>query len=312
MAKAKREIVTASFHYLMRKTKDDQGGATLRPFSHDEFKVLASTLAKLPEFDRKCPDRLEQLKFRETAIISNVHVINDRSVFGTYEAGYSGHAYDNTHVGIVPAESISLRRFCFVLYFGESGKIYLGSQYLGTFGGYGAIENTIKTFLSNADDVASLSVRLDGVRYQNLIPTEVKVAIARPSKSSTGENSFASRVAVTFKREDRKDINFSDNVIRRLLPGSLSDGQAVKAAVAKLINETELMAIDDDDIIDCAVIGMIGRRKKTIHLIESGLFATKFELNVNLDSDGLPLLKQATEEMFRTLETYVLRRSELI
>jgi hypothetical protein len=307
--KQKNEAVTVSFHYLVRQTHGPDGNPQVRPFSPAEFGSLCDRLAKLPPMDLSSDKVRDSLKFRNTALIEHVEQIDDRTMFGVYHAGYWGHAYNNSDKGKIPAESVSLRPFHFLIYLGESGRIYLASQYIGNFGGYGAIEKTVRSFLPDDNGVTAYTFRLESASYKGLTATEVRVQVSAQPESVASQNQFGSRAAITFKK-DRKDDLFSVTVSERLLPFLGGEEAVIKHAVAELLNDNELLDIADANIEDCTIVGYVGRKRKTVRMIESGSFATRFEINVPINDDGHPEYEPTRSEMLKVLRNQIIARKE--
>jgi len=107
----KRESVHATFHYLVRHVEDEAGSIQAGGFSENEFAGLVERLQDFPEVDLDDEETLDKIRFRNLIPIEDVELIDDRTVFGKYRAAYWGHAYDNTAVGKIPSDSISLRPF---------------------------------------------------------------------------------------------------------------------------------------------------------------------------------------------------------
>lgn len=130
MPRRKREAVSVSFHYLTKETKDTKGAIDCQPFSEQEFAALCDCILKLQPLDLTDEKIKDQMRLKNMVPLELPEPINDRSLFGVYRASYWGHAYENTERGMIPADSLSLRPFFYLLYLSESGRIYIGSQYL--------------------------------------------------------------------------------------------------------------------------------------------------------------------------------------
>ena len=287
MATKKNEAVTVSFHYLSRTVEVEGAEPREHPFTIDDFSALFSRLASKPQIDVSDEASANRLRFRQDVPIDRVVRIDDRTIFGTYRASYWGHAYENTERGTIPADSISLRPFHFVLYLSRSGRIYLGSQYLGLFGGYLAIQRTISSLLGGPGEITSRSFRLSGAAYRGASPREVKVTFANKSHSIASGNQFGNSGVVVFKKTGKTD-GFEDTVTRRLFPFLGRPISEIKRAVAELTNESQLIAVQDRDIEDCSIVAIMDGKRRNIPLIEKDSFATRFPLNVPLNADGHP------------------------
>jgi hypothetical protein len=307
MARKKDEAVTASFHFLQRTREGAQGGRVPVPFTNDEFDALCSTISKLPPLDLSDRHIADRVRLRFTAPMGALVRINSRTAFGQFESSYWGHAYKNSEKGTISAESISLRPFFYVMYLADNGTIYLGSQYLGLFGGYTALRNTIVDFLGGTGVIQSHAIRLGAEAYKNARPIAVSVEVSNRGKTPGQRGSIGNRTAVVFKKASKED-GFEAAVAGRIFPALDQGRTAVKNAVAGLMNESDLMTISESDIEDATIIAMVGKQRKTIHLIETGTVATRFHLDVDRKSDGHPVAEQTQAAMIAVLRDEVLGR----
>jgi len=124
MPQQKREAVTVSFHYLTRQREDDEGAIETTPISESEFTRLVDDLGSIGSVDLNDEKIKDQVRLKKIVPVENVESISNRLCFGLYRAAYWGHAYDNTAVGKIPADSISLRPFYFLLYLSKDGRLF--------------------------------------------------------------------------------------------------------------------------------------------------------------------------------------------
>jgi hypothetical protein len=205
LAEHKREEANCSFHYLIREKRDDGEKPEVVPFSEEDFETFCKRLIAQPDIDITDEKTCKQIKASVNAPVEKCEMIDDRTLFGRFRARYTGHAYENTDVGEIPDSSVSLRPFFFLIYLSESGRIYVGSQYLGTFGGYGKLERTLRLFLPGKGRVVSHTFRHDATSYKGAKPKEVRVNFSRQPKEITGSTKIGQRGAMTFKRKSSKD-----------------------------------------------------------------------------------------------------------
>ena len=232
-----------------------------------------------------------------------------RRAFGLYRGSYWGHAYENTDKGKIPADSINLRPFYFLLYLSDSGRLYVGVQYLAHYGSYIALKNTITRFLPSDRKIVAHSFRFDAPSLENLEPREIKVQVSSRSASKASDNAFGESALVAFKRKSRGDA-FSQEVKRKLLPFVGTSTAQVKKAVAAIINESKLLDVEDDDIVDCTIYGEIDGRPKTIYMIGQSSFASQFPIVVSFNEDGHPECQPTKEAMFGILSEQIVSRKE--
>lgn len=227
--------------------------------------------------------------------------------FGQFESSYWGHSYENSEKGTISADSISLRPFFYILYLADNGTIYLGSQYLGLFGGYSALRNTIVDLLGGPGAIQSHAIRLGAAAYKDARPIAINIEVSNRGKSPGHHGTIGTRTAVVFKKASKED-GFEAAVAGRLFPALDQGRSAVKNAVAGLMNESDLMTVNESDIEDATIIAMVGKQKKIIHLIETGTVATRFHLDVDRNSNGHPVAEQTQAAMVATLKDEVLGR----
>lgn len=309
MARYKREAVTVSFHYLRREQREDGGELKVIPFSEAEFATLTQRLKSLKPLDLTDEDVRDRLRFRGMAPIEKVQIVNDRTVFGTYRGSYWGHAFENTERGKIPAHSINLRPFYFLLYLSESGRIYIGAQYLGQYGSYIALKNTIVHLLDNSKGVVAHSFRLDAAAFQKVEPKEIWIQVAKQSPSLASGNVFAEGALIAFKPSERGSA-FGAEVKRRLYPVLGTSKDKIQHAVAGIVKESKLLDVDDEDIRDCTIVGEVNGKRKTIYMLGQSSFASQFPLEVGVNEDGHPLPEPTKKAMLEVLSDQIISRSE--
>lgn len=250
----------------------------------------------------------EYLKKTINAPVEKCEQVNERTLFGRFRSLYSGHAYDNTDVGEIPDSSVSLRPFFFLAYLSESGRIYVGSQYLGQFGGYSALYRTLRDFLP--DGVVSHSFRHNATSYKGAKPKKVRVNFSRKPSEITGTPKFGQRGAISFSQNSSKDKEFHTTISTKLLDKIGQPDAVLKKAIADMLLENELLYIRDDDIQDCRVVAMVNGKSRTINVIEAGHFATRFQLEIEDYIKGHPDREKSKAAMLNLLENQIIEKSE--
>ncbi|TIX89281.1 hypothetical protein [Rhizobium sp. P44RR-XXIV] len=307
MVAKKNEEVSASFHYLLRLKKADK--VSIIPFTTADFAALFARMKAQKPFDIKNEADIDRLRFRLEAPLENLELLNDRTITGTFRASYWGHAFDNTHKGRIPSESVNLRPFHFVLYLAESGRIYIGSQYLGQYGGYETLRKTIVDMLPQSKEVTSTSIRLGASYYRNAEPREIRVNIASKATSIAGRSSLGGKVMIAFTRAS-KDDPLVDKVKKQVIPFFGRKQSEIKQAVAGLMNQSDVVEINDDDIIDCTVLADMNGKTATIHMFENAFRATRVTLDVEVDEEGHPANAETCNEILVTLNEHVIKVTE--
>lgn len=303
----KKETVAVSFHYFQREL--ESGGEIRRvPFTPDEYAEFVAALQRLRPLDLNDQDALEKLRISVDAPIERVVSVNDRVAFGVFRSSYTGHSFLNTVKGEIPARSVSLRPFHFLTYLSDSGRIYVGSQYLGQYGGYVGLQFSLRNWIKNSGSVRSYTFFSHAENYRDAEPKEVRVHISKQSDNIASGNVFEQSAMVVFKKQ-YKDDGFEGAVSRGIL-SHRGDIAKVKSAIAGTISANELLDVRDEDIQDCTVVATVDGRKKVIHMMGDGAFATRFPLDVPVTDSGHPEYDQTRVAMLKVLEGQIIRRKE--
>ena len=308
MAKRKREEATCSFHFIVHEKRVENREVEIVPFTKDQFKTFCHRLIAQSPLDLNNDETCTQIKLATNSPVEMCEMVDDRTLFGRFRALYSGHAYENTDVGEIPHSSVSLRPFFFLAYLSESGRIYIGSQYLGQFGGYGGLYKTLRLFLP--EPIVSHSFRHDGTSYKDAKPKEVRVNFSRKHSDITGSAKFGQRGAMTFKPNSKQDQEFNTTVSTKILAILGQSDAVLKKAVADMLGGNEMLALRDDDIEDCTVVVTVNGKSQTINVIEAGHFATRFSLDIAEYIKGHPDLAQSKTAMMKLLKEKIISRSE--
>lgn len=203
---------------------------------------------------------------------------------------------------------MNLRPFYFLLYLSSTGRIYVGTQYLGHYGSYVELRETIKSFLPDKKTIAAHSFRLDSFAYENLAAKEVRVRISK-SKDKASDNVFEEGAIVAFRKSDRDDA-FEDEVSKRLIPFMNTDKEKVQKAVQGILKESKLIDVNDEDIVDCTIIGEVNGQRKTVFMMQPGLLATQFPVSAALNDDGHPVYEDTKKAMISYLSDHIIAKKE--
>jgi hypothetical protein len=312
LAEQKREEATCSFHYLIREKRENGKRPEIVSFTEDDFARFCASLIEQPDIDINDEETCRRIKLSVNAPVEKCEMIDDRTLFGRFRGRYTGHAYENTDVGEIPDSSVSLRPFYFLAYLSESGRIYVGSQYLGQFGGYGKLERTLRLFLPGKERVISHTFRHNSTSYIGAKPKEVRVNFSRQPKEITGVAKFGQRGAMTLKPNSSKDEQFTTTVLTNLLAKLGQPNAALKKAVADMLAGNDMLSMRDEDIEDCTVVATVDGKKTTINVIEAGHFATRFPLNISTYIKGHPDKEKAQAAMLNLLKNQIISRSESV
>lgn len=308
--KKKREAVSASFHYMVRNDPSGAKETTATPITDAEFDKLCAGIEAKPLVDLEDATVKDRVRYRLEVPMEQPKRVDKRTMFGVFQASYSGHAYRNSARGVIPADSVSLRPFHYLLYHSESGRIYVGAQYLGQFGGYSALERTVRDLLIDPGSITTSSFRVSGAYYRDAQPTEVRVKFVNDPKTLTGKPTFTNSGVVAFRKQSKQD-GFEASVSKGVFPLIGKPKEEVKKGMALLLSQSDLMEVSDSDIEDVTVFATVNGRKNTaIHMIESGGFATRFPLEIDVNSDGHPSYDDTQSSMLSILKSQIISRTE--
>lgn len=304
MAAKKKEEVSTSFHYLIRVVKNGDNEA-IKPISLTEFADLHTKMLAQKPIDIKDEKELDRLRFRSEAPLANIKKPKERIITGTFKASYWGHGYDNTEKGRISANSVNLRPFHFVLYLSENGKIYIGSQYLGPFGGYEILKTTILSMLSQRKEIRSISFRLGAAYYANAQPREIRINVVNRSSNLTGKSQVKGKMTIALTRENKSDP-LVEKVKKNILPFFGGQKNDIQKAVAGLINQSDLITIADHDVVDCTVLAEVNGKTSTIHMFDMGHHASRFPLDLPVDKEGHPANTETCDAILKAMNEYVI------
>ena len=305
----KREKVYATFHYLTRQYENEDGEIESVGFSEDDFEQLTKSLEKMPKLDLEDELVRDQLRFKKIVPIQNIERIDKNTAFGMYKGSYWGHSFDNTDVGKIPADSISLRPFYFLLYRSDSGRIYVGVQYLAQFGNYGALKTTLQDLLGEKKSILAHSFRRDSISAGDLKAKEIIVNVSRRAerldeKNGYGQNAMISFSGLTGDQETQKQLK------NKVLPTLGSKREKIQKAVAKWLNDSELADVNDDEIQGCRILVDQNGDSRTIRFLGGGVYPSQYPLSVSLNQDGHPTANSAKKSMIAVLEDNILAVKE--
>lgn len=307
MSKKKNDSVTVSFHYFSREdyTHDP---IQVNPFSMDEFEDLWHGIKNKPQLDTNNEAHADLIRYKQDSQLENCVRLDNRTIFGLFRSSYWGHSYKNSKLGLISADSLNLRPFYFMLYLSKSGRIYIASQYLGLFGGYETIRNTIKNLIKNRKHIQSHSFRLNNNYYKNSTPKEIRLNFSNKSSSIVGQKPFGQQGMIAFKKGET--VGFEKEIKRRIFTLFGRPKTDIRKALADLINESNLFSVKDDDIEDCSILVHQNGKDRVINILQEGSFATRFLLNVPLMSDGHPSAKETKKEILDLIEKEIISKNE--
>lgn len=302
----KEDEVSVSFHSVVRKV-GPKGQEIISPLNKDDLDRLFIYLESVKFIDQNDEGVLDLIRYRNLAPITQVERVSKRMICGQFQASYWGHSYTNSKKGRIAAESINLRPFFFMVYLSKSGRLYLASQYLGNFGGYTALKNTVIRGMDKKNEIHFSSFNFAVENFKNAVPTEVEVSYHKLGSSPTSKRKFGEKGMLVFKL-DKNDDHLRERVKTNLmLKNSPSE---VRKRLSKMLKEAELIELSDEEIENCKVRATINGRTKTFFLIEGSNFATRFGIKTRYKNNGHPKYKDVKRETEKVLKDRVLKRVE--
>lgn len=308
MARKKHETVSLSFHYLVREVEGNNGEPQNIPLTVDDFERFCESIKNLPKVNLDDEPTLDKLRAKQLCSIESLEILDERTSFGVFKAPYSGHAYENSEKGKISADSVSLRSFHFLMYLSESGRIYLGCQYLGLYGGYTPLILTLKSCVPHYHEIRSRSMFRNQTLTKDFEIVEIQAEYSRKSKSIAEANSFGQRGVLLIRKKDYPD--FHEKIATRLMPSIDKSESEITKRVASLLSESEIISMEDDDIENCTIWIKADGKKKPLRLLEFSGHATKFPINVPINKDGHPVYEPTKRESLRILTEEIIRVSE--
>lgn len=309
MPRNTKETVSASFHFLARRHPKEIGEYV--PFTQAEFDEVLTSIENQPVYDVNDPELLPQLKWGALLPLLSFERVQPNLAFGSFKAPYTGHAFENSEKGKISAESLNQRVFQYLLYLSKSGKLYLGCQYLGNYGGYAYLVDAIKRKFSNSKGIESHSFRTDSLNFSEIRAKEVRVTVSSKAKDITNGNIFNHRNLIVAKRQGKED-QFEENVNNSIFSLFGKNTSDKKKKLADYVNQSGMYHVSDEDIEDCVIVADIGKFQKTIYLFDNSGFATRFFIDVKLDGDGLAPQAETRAKMKDILQTQVISSAENI
>lgn len=306
MAKRHRVArVTASFHYLLKETREE-GQQIESGFSTNEFDRVVQRLKDTSPINLDDEEEVRKIKRGENLPFLSHAEISPTLHFGCFEGAYYGHEYRNSKYGKIDADSLNLRKFHYLISHTRDGKIIIGAQYNGNYGDYDGLRRCLTHILDgNGFDIKSRTFSSISHEIGGGQPVELKVNIRKQNRRLGGASLFSSSAVLAIKKSDY-GADFASDVKRTLLPALKGNAQDRKAALAKLMSESELMEIGDDDIEGCTLIVRNDGGQRTIYLLGDSSFATRFPLEAAIDLGGMPNETQVRSEMCRILNGIVI------
>ena len=191
-------------------------------------------------------------------------------------------------------------------YLSDDGRIFIGAQYLGPYGGYETLRWGLARYLPTREGVKSFSYRRDLFDPGEVNAKEVRINVSQKSTDLHHDNSLTSKTVIVLKRESRKDVNFAEAVRRDVMPIFSADAENRKEQLAKVLSDTGLISVDDADIDGGVIIADVGGYEKRFNFIGDSSFATRFSLDVPYNADGHPKSAETIKKILERLDQEII------
>lgn len=307
----KKEAVTVSFHYLVRVVADANDEPQNAAITLSDYRTAMIALQGLPIPTFGSQQDVDKLRFSTTVPIYNLAEIETNLFFGMYKGVYSGHSYENTAKGKIPFNSASLRQFYFIVYRSPtSGRVYIGTQYLGQFGAYTELKNTIVRAFDNKKGIEAHSIRSNGHAFQKAQAKEIVVEYMRKGDNVGKPNTFSRGPKTFVIKSSGSGDDFAIATRKRLFSLFSGPKDKIRSEVSKILAEADLISVADDEILNCTVIASVDGENKRYNFINDSKFATQFGISVGRTPDGHPVEDQTRAAMRDLLKNSVLVKAE--
>ncbi len=307
MAKWQRHHqVAASFHYLTKVVRDDRDPSVKldRPFSPEEFRRIVARIKNTDALDDTDENVILEIKLGNDLPFRYHEECDGNLHFGEYEGAYYGQEYRNNRLGVIPADSLNLRRFHYLVTLLRDGKILIGVTYNGQFGDYDGLRSCFQFLLRSNESVASRTIRNISDELGNGTPVEVKLTYRKAAERPERRSLFGRTGVIAIKASDFGE-DFPESVanMARSAKGTTADR---RRSISQLVNESGMLELDDDEIIGCSAIVRENGRQRTVYFIGENSFSTKYPLAVEVSNTGIANRGQVKDEMIRVMREKII------
>ncbi|MDX1245408.1 hypothetical protein GOL91_03570 [Sinorhizobium medicae] len=307
MAKRHRQhLITASFHYLIKTVRNEANpnAPIERPFSAGEFRRIINRIANTAPLDENDERVIANIKAGFELPFIHHEVVDGYLHFGEFEGAYYGQEYRNNQVGIIAAESLNLRKFHYLVTLLRDGKILIGVTYNGQYGDYDGIKSCFTYLLSCNATIASRTIKSFSDELGNGEPVEVKLTFRKAAERPERRGLFGHSGVIAIKGTEYGE-GFREEVVN-MARGARGELRERKRAIANLVNDSEMLELDDEDIISCTALVRENGRTRTVYFLGENNFSTKYSLAVQIDQNGVANRNQVKEEIIRVMRQNIM------
>ncbi|RMB28477.1 hypothetical protein C8J47_2697 [Sphingomonas sp. PP-F2F-G114-C0414] len=307
MAKRQRNHqVTASFHYLVKSIPNDDevGEASEEGFTEAEFNRVIARLQDTRPIDDTDDRVIAAIKLGRNLPFNYFEEPEEGLFFGNFEGAYYGQKYRNNRLGVVEADSLNLRGFHYLVTRLRDGKILIGTTYHGAFGDYEGLKNCFSYILAGNYRIASKTLTNASSEIGTGRPISVKLIYRKRGDRAERRPIFGSSGVLAVTSAEYGD-NFEQSVsdITEQVRGTVDQR---KRALARIVSQSELLSLDEDEIIGCSAVIREEGGQRTIYLLGDNNFSTKFGISAEIDGDGIADPIQVRDEMIRVMREKII------
>lgn len=304
--KHKNNQISVSFHLLLKQLPNevDPHEPIVVPFSQREFNRLLARLEDDQPLNVRDPEVIRSIKQGVDLPFSNFQEPDAGLYFGNFEGAYYGQKYRNNIHGDITADSLNLRPFNYLVTLLRDGTILVGVTYNGNFGDYDGIRKCFSHILRGNHIVASRTIRNLATELGAGDPVSIKVTYRRKGGRPERRSLFGRTGDIAIRNTDFGE-GF-DGFVRDVANRARGDTAARKRVIAEIINESEMIQVDDDEVVGCTAIVRENKRTRTVYILGENNFATKFPLNVSVNADGVPDYDQVRDQAIEAMRNYVM------
>lgn len=307
MAKRQRHHqVAASFHYLIKTARDVRDPGNIRdvPFRPEEFQRIVSRISDTAELNDSDESVINEIKLGHDLPFRYHELVDGHVHFGEFEGAYYGQEYRNNRLGTISADSLNLRKFHYLATLLRDGKILVGVTYNGQFGDYEGIRSCFAHRLGSEGAVASRTIRNISDELGDGEPVELKLTFRRAADRPEHRSLFGRTGVIAIKAtEYGQDFGEGVAEMARNATGTTTDR---KHSIARMVNDSGMLELDDDDIIGCSALVRENGRTRTVYFLGQNSFSTKYPLAVEISSTGVANREQVKTELIRVMRERII------
>ncbi len=304
--KQKNNQISVSFHLLVKQlpNEEDPRHPVEVPFSQQDFSRLLARLRDDEQINVRDPEVIKRIKLGIDLPFSNFQEPDIGLYFGNFEGAYYGQKYRNNVHGEISAESLNLRSFCYLVTFLRDGTILLGVTYNGQFGDYEGIRRCFSHILRGNHVVSSRTIRSLATELGAGDPIAIKVTYRRAGGRPERRSLFGRTGDIAIRNAEFGE-GFGEYV-RDIANRARGDVEARRRVIADILNDSEMIQVDDNEVVGCTAIVRENKRTRTVYILGENNFATKFPLDVNVNADGVPDYDQVRTQVTHVMRQYVI------